>query len=144
MLLFFLVLSLLPLVNFFILPKLLFFLAEFLLKLDLFLLFLLDVRVLDGLDDFVELFVLGFFHFAQFAEPSLLELYLISVVLLYCLSFEFMLELKFVEFLDLFFLHSVDLLDLLIVLDFLDPLSFRDLVVELIDKSIIQLLSFLV
>ena len=91
------------------------------------------MRVFDGLDDFVEFFVLCFLHFAQFTEPCLLELNLISVVLLNCLSFELMLELKFVEFLDLLLLHSVDLLDLLIVFDFLDPLSFRDLVVELID-----------
>lgn len=100
--------------------------------------------VFDGLDDLVELFVFRLFHLAEFTEPSLFKLDLIGVVLLHSLPLELMLELKLIKFLYLFLLHSIDLLNFLVVFDFFDPLSFRNFVVEFIDKSIIQLLSFFV
>jgi len=57
------VLSFLFLISFFILAYKFLLLVKFLFELYLFLLFLFDMCILNGLDNFIKLFILSLFHF---------------------------------------------------------------------------------
>lgn len=139
-----LVFFLLSLVDFLIPSELLFFFAQLFLKLDLLLLLLFDVRVLDCLDNFVKFLVFRLLHFAELAKPGLLELNFVCIVFFNSLAFGLVLELQFVQFLYLLLFHPIDFIDLLVVFYLFNSLSFRNLVVELIDQPVIQLFSLFV